>query len=191
MVNTRRKKHDKQIAGILILFTVIFIVILMTNQSFFDWAFSRHQNQLSWYIRPIFLIPFCYFSYKKSLTGIGVTILLLFTSMFWFPKPEVVNSQVSEFLTMEQEYLKGDWNIYKILISLLIPITLFALSASFWKRNLWFGISVLVIIAVLKIIWSIYFGGAAGKSIILPAVIGLALCIVFIYLGFRRAQRRT
>jgi len=191
MANTNSKIYDKQIASILILFTVIFIIILMTNQNLFDWAFSRHQNQLSWYIRPIFLIPFCYLSYKRSLTGIWATVFLLLTSMFWFPNPDMANSRVDEFLTMEKEYLKGTWNIYKILISLLIPVTLFALSAAFWKRNLWFGISVLVIIAVLKIIWSIYFGGTAGKSIILPATIGLALCIILVYLGFRRVQKRT
>ena len=51
------------------------------------WAWARHHNILSWYIRPLFLLPFCFFAYRRSLLGIGVTLVALATSMAWFPAP--------------------------------------------------------------------------------------------------------
>jgi hypothetical protein len=58
---------------------------------FLSWAWERHHIILSRYIRPLFLVPFCYFTYKRSITGIVLTLLALATSMFWFPKPETVS----------------------------------------------------------------------------------------------------
>ncbi len=49
---------------------------------FLSWARARHHNPLSWYIRPLFLLPFCYFAYKRSMWGIALTLLALATSMF-------------------------------------------------------------------------------------------------------------
>jgi hypothetical protein len=33
---------------------------------FLAWAWARHHNILSWYIRPMFILPFIYFAYKRS-----------------------------------------------------------------------------------------------------------------------------
>jgi len=87
--------------------TIIFIVIFLTNDIFFNWAFERHHNILSWYIRPLFIIPMVIFAFKKSLTGIFASIFALFTSMFWFPVPAEKSPQVLEFLAFEMDYLKG------------------------------------------------------------------------------------
>ena len=38
---------------------------------FLNWAWARHHNPLSWYIRPLFVLPFCYFAYKRSVWGVG------------------------------------------------------------------------------------------------------------------------
>ena len=54
-------KYDKTIAAIFAGLTIIFIILAMNSQPFFNRVFERHHNQLSWYIRPLFLIPFCYF----------------------------------------------------------------------------------------------------------------------------------
>src|SRR4028118_660204 len=55
---------------------------------FLSWVWARHHNELSWYVRPLFLLPFCFFAYRRSLTGILVTLLIFPTSLFWFPAPE-------------------------------------------------------------------------------------------------------
>src|SRR5690554_4425899 len=126
------KKYDKQLGWLFIILTILFIVLAMTNKSLFNWAYERHQNQLSWYIRPLFIIPFCYFAYKRSWGGIMGTMFMVFTSMFWFPKPAVVSNQVIEFLEMEKEYLTGEWGLSKVLIALLVPASLSTLAIAFW-----------------------------------------------------------
>ncbi len=190
MENKKRKRNDKILAITFGVFTVLFLILSFTSKDFFNWVFERHHNQLSWYIRPLFLIPFCYFAYKRSWAGISGTIFLLLTSMFWFPKPETSNEMVNQFLEMEMEYLSGEWGIVKILITLLIPISFTALGVALWKRSLWFGLSVVIFMAVGKMIWSVTSGGESGKSIFVPAIIGLMICVGIIYLGFKKLEKK-
>lgn len=183
------KRYDKTTAVIFGVLTLLFIVLAFTNKSYFEWAYERHQNQLSWYIRPLFIIPFCYFAYKRSWGGIFGTIFLLLTSMFWFSKPDFISDQVKQFLEIEKNYLSGEWGFTKFLMSSLIPISFIALGMAFWKRSLWFGLSVVIFMAVGKMVWSVAFGGEAGKSIFAPAIIGLAICVTLIYIGFRKLDK--
>ena len=185
---TNIRKYDKQLGALFFVLSVVFIIV-MTNKEFFEWAFERHQNQLSWYIRPIFIIPFCYFAFKRSWAGIMGTMLMVLTSMFWFPKPMDVNTQIIEFLEMEKEYLTSDWGIAKVLITMLVPASLSALAIAFWKRNLFFGIAVMVFIALAKIGWSVVFGGESGQSVIIPAMVGLGICILLVYFGYKKMER--
>lgn len=183
--------HKNQLVGIFfIALTILFIVMAMTNKPFFDWVFDRHHNQWSWYSRPLFLIPFCYFSYNRNLAGIAITTFCLFTSMFWFPKPEVISVRVIEFLQFEKEYLYGKWSFSKILTTLSIPISLVALAFSFWKKSLFIGMSVVAFMATGKIIWSIQNAGESGKSILIPAIIGLVICSGLIYFGFKKLEEK-
>jgi hypothetical protein len=76
--------------------------------AFLSWAWARHPIILSWYIRPLFLLPFCYYAYRRSINGIVLTLLALASSMFWFPEPEHADPEALEFLAAEQEYLTAD-----------------------------------------------------------------------------------
>ncbi|WP_226670358.1 hypothetical protein [Metabacillus litoralis] len=183
------KKYDKLIASIFAFLTLLFFIFAISNRDFLEWAFARHHNQLSWFIRPIFLIPFCYFAYKKSWSGISITIFSLFTSMFWFPEPEIVSEQVALFLEYEVDYLTSEWGISKILLTLLVPISFLLLGLGFWKRNLWIGLSVIIMMAFGKMMWSIFSAGESGKSIMIPAIVGLLLCVFFIYWGFKKLEK--
>lgn len=187
---TINNKLDRITATIFGLLTLTFLY-LMTQEAFFEWAFRRHQNQLSWYSRPLFLIPYCYFAYRRSWAGVMISVFALLTSMFWFPQPDVVSEQVKEFLSFERQYLTTNWNGAKILLTTTVPISLSLLAMAFWKRNLWFGVTVIVLMAVGKLIWSVYNAGDAGMSILVPALVGLVICSLLIVLGFRRMQGRT
>lgn len=169
--------------------TIVFIILLFSSQSFLEWAFERHQNQLSWYIRPLFLIPFSYFAFKKNLLGISLTIFLLFTSMIWFGKPENVNQQIITFLEFEKNWLTSEWNFNKIFFASLVPISFFLLGFAFWKRSLLLGILILVIIAIVKILWSLVNAGNSAMSIIIPAITGLILCIAIIYFFWKKEHK--
>jgi hypothetical protein len=96
-------------------------VIAATSSTgeFVAWAWARHHNVLSWYVRPLFILPFCFFAYRRSLFGIVLTIIALATSMFWFPVPEHASPAVNEMLKAEEAYLTADWTLWKVLIALL------------------------------------------------------------------------
>ncbi|MGE1166134.1 hypothetical protein ACQJ0Y_23380 [Peribacillus simplex] len=185
------KKYDKSMAILFVLASVGLLIAFIVNRDFFDWAFARHHNQFSWFIRPIFIIPFCFFAFKRSLSGISFTLFCIFTSMFWFPEPSSVNPNVQEFLQYEMDYLTGVWGMVKILVTLIVPLSLTLLALAFWQRNIWFGFSIMTLIAFGKIGWSFIFAGDSGKSIILPATMGLAVCIFFVYLGISRIKKTT
>src|ERR671916_3111322 len=118
------------------------------------WAWERHHNILSWYIRPLFFLPFCYFAYKRSLFGMVLTLVALATSMFWFPAPEQSDPMTLEFLAVEREYLTGDWTMAKVLMALLVPISFAALGFVFWKRSIVYGLVLLNAIVLVKVAWS-------------------------------------
>ncbi len=180
--------QDKLIALFFGGLTILFLIVAMINPIFFDWVFDRHHNQWSWYIRPIFLIPFCFFAYKRSWTGISITIFCLFTSMFWFNKPEFVSENVKAFLEFEKEWLYGNWNYKKVMLIITVPISFFALGLAFWKRSLIIGLAVVVLMATGKIVWSIQNAGESGKTIIIPAIIGLIICSGLIFWGFKKLE---
>ena len=184
------KRNIDLILGIFFAFaTIAFIILFMTNDSFFNWAFERHHNILSWYIRPLFIIPMVIFAFKKSLTGIFASIFALFTSMFWFPVPATISPQVLEFLAFEMDYLKGVWTAPKIIMSLAVPLFFFMLLTAAWKRNWKWILGVVIGAAVLKFIWSVAFSGEAGMSILMPALAGLIICIGGLYYFFRKYKR--
>lgn len=185
------KRADRITALIFAALSIIFLVLFMTNSRFLSWVFERHQNLLSWYIRPLFLIPFCYFAYKRSWAGISITIFALLTSIFWFNRPVVVSEKALQFLQFEQQWLLGPTDSIKILLLLSVPASLIILGLAFWQRSVWMGLGVIILIAVGKISWSILNAGDSGRSILIPALIGLLVCIGLIMIGFFRIKKRS
>jgi hypothetical protein len=152
---------------------------------FFAWAWARHHNLLSWYIRPLFIIPFIYFAYKRSWKGMLATVLALATSMFWFPAPASIDPAVEQFLAAELAYLAGEWTAQKILITLVIPVFFILLGLAFWKRSWWWGVAVINLAALGKVAWSVTEGGQSGWAVLVPALIGMILCDLAIYFGVK------
>src|SRR3712207_4155224 len=174
----------------LVLVALAALAVTGTIDEFVAWAWARHHNELSWYIRPLFLLPFCYFAYRRSLLGITLTVVALATSMFWFPAPERANPGAAEFLAMEREYLTGEWSLWKVLLALLMPLSFAALAVAFWRRSLVWGLAVINAMVLVKVAWSFYFGDTSGGLTLLPsAIVGLAVCDAVILYLVRRMRR--
>jgi hypothetical protein len=175
----------------LVLLAVAAVAITGSIDEFTAWAWERHHNVLSWYIRPLFFLPFCYFAYKRSLWGIALTMVALATSMFWFPAPEMTSPAVREMLDAEEEYLTANWTPWKVLIALLVPVSFAALGLAFWKRSLVWGLAVINGAILFKIGWTFVFSTEASAMSHLPAVLGLAVCDAVILYLLHRMRRRS
>lgn len=158
---------------------------------FLVWAWERHHNVLSWYIRPLFLLPFCYFAYKRSFTGILVTLFALATSMFWFPKPAQPDPQVIAFLAMEKRYLTSAWTLPMTFMAALVPLSLGALALAFWKRSFLYGLLLINAMVGTKLFWSFAYGATDGaQALLLPALLGMVICNVVIVFAVRFIHNR-
>src|SRR5262245_18214898 len=156
------------------------------------WAWARHHNLLSWYIRPLFLLPLCYFAYRRSWKGIALTVIGLATSMFWFPPPAQPDPRVIEMLEAERYYLLGEWTLCKIASALLIPAGLSALALAFWKRSIWYGVVLINVMLCLKIGCTFAFAEAEGALLhLIPAVLRLLVCNVVLFIVILWVQRRA
>ncbi len=180
--------------GTLVLALLAAAVVAATGSTdeFTAWAWARHHNVLSWYIRPLFLLPFCYFAYKRSLWGIVLTVAALATSMFWFPAQEHSSPAVNEMLASEREYLTANWTLWKVLIALLVPLGFAALALAFWRRSLAWGLAVINAMVLFKIGWTFLFSTEAGAMSHLPAaVLGLVVCDALILYIMRWTRARS
>ncbi|GAA0592638.1 hypothetical protein GCM10010174_04660 [Kutzneria viridogrisea] len=145
-------------------------------QDLVSWAWARHHNVLSWYIRPLFLLPYCYFAYRRSAWGILLTLLALVTSMAWFPAPEQSSPGVQEMLDAERDYLLSDWTPVKVLIGLLVPLIFLGVAVALWRRSVAWALVVINGAVLFKVVWTFWFSGTEGALTHLPAaLIGLAL----------------
>ena len=180
------------IAALLLLLVVIAVaaVARLGLGEVLDWAWRRHHNPLSWYIRPLFLIPFAYFAYRRTWLGMTVTLLALATSIAWFPAPDRVDPSVTDFLAAEKEWILGEWTVAKLAMTALAPLSLVLLGAAFWRRAWWLGVVVMALTAATKVFWSFAVGDDSARAIVVPATLGLGLCLAAVMIGVRRARGR-
>jgi hypothetical protein len=165
------------------------VAAMSSTDEFVAWAWARHHNVLSWYVRLLFILPFCFFAYRRSLLGIVLTLVALTTSMFWFSAPEHAGPAVNEMLKAEQMYLTANWTLWKVLIALLVPLTFAALGLAFWRRSLVWGLAVVNAAILFKIAWTFLFSTEAGALSHLPAaVLGLVVCDALILYVMRKIR---
>jgi hypothetical protein len=105
---------------------------------FLSWAWERHHNVLSWYIRPLFILPLAYFSYRRSISGI------------------------EGFLAFERKWLTGEWTTEKIVSAMIPPLILGVMCLAFWKRSLTWGLVVINAMAVTKLLWGVIDDEGSG-----------------------------
>jgi hypothetical protein len=161
------------------------------TNDFLAWTWERHHNVLSWYIRPLFVLPLAYFSYRRSLSGIGLTLVALATSMFWFPAPERVDPRVEEFLAFERGWLTGEWTLAKAATTLLVPLILGMMCLAFWRRSLVWGLVVMNAMAAGKVAWGVIDGGGTGWAMLPPALAGLSVCDAILLYAAHRVRAKS
>ncbi|MBB4931153.1 hypothetical protein F4561_001973 [Lipingzhangella halophila] len=149
---------------------------------FLAWAWPRHLNPLSWYIRPLFFLPIAYFCWKRRPVALTVTMVAMLSSFFWFPAPEPgdIDPQMQGVLEMEKQlFADPTWVTWVSLA--MIPVMLGGLCAAFWYRSLGWGLLVIDGALAFKIAWTIANSGSDGLATVLPLGLGaLAMTIVII-----------
>lgn len=157
--------------------------------AFAEWAWQRHHNIASWYIRPLFLMPLAWFAYRRIARGIVVTLLALATSMFWFPAPATPDPRVAEFLAFEQRWLTAGLTTASVLGALLVVAALTAYCVAFWRRSVAWGVVLLNAMAVGKLAWCVW-GDDAGWAMAAPALTGLIVCDLILLAAVRYRKVR-
>ena len=158
---------------------------------FLNWAWARHHNPLSWYIRPLFILPFCYFAYRKSVRGMAFTVVAMTSSMFWFPAPATPDATSATFLEVERRWIAGPLTLGQIGLTALIPVWFAALATAFRRRQ--WAAAALVIVAgtALKVAWSFYMAGASAWTIVPPVVLGNAVVVGVLTYAYWRTKYQS
>ena len=142
---------------------------------FGDWAYDRHANPLSWYIRPLFLLPLA-----LSPTGAAAGASPAPSSPWppassGSPAPARPDPQILAFLNVEQEWLTGDWKGGKVLLALPTPSSLAAFCLALWRRSVVWGLVILNLMAGGKVLWGVVSGDGTGWAMTAPALVGLGI----------------
>lgn len=145
----------------------------MDFNEFLEWAFQRHLNPLSWYIRPVFLILLCFFAYKRKIGWVIITFLLMMSSMVWFSPPLEVNQEMQKVLDFEKELFKKPLTAIAALSFMFLFIV--SILIAFWKHSLKWGLIIVNATLIGKVVLSLFFTGESGWAPVGNTVFGLIL----------------
>jgi len=84
------------------------------------------------------------FLFFRIQTDSGRNFTDYFLSIYKHP-PEYVSDNVKHFLQFEKDWLFETWNYNKNFLVLTVPVSFIALGLAFWKRSLWMGLEVVVL----------------------------------------------
>ncbi|MCG3268611.1 hypothetical protein [Yoonia sp. I 8.24] len=193
---TRMETLDRIVLCLIMLLLLysatIFASAYVSGAKMGAWVWERHQNQFSWYSRPLFIIPAAYYAYRHKIWHIVGFMALLATSLFWFNAPAVVSSGVSDYLEWEKKLFllnENMWPLFALIVSVVLFLTL--LFYAFWQRNLWIGLAIINLGTALKIVVSVSFGQDAGMAAIVPSLSSLFVINLFAWLLWRLKGRNS
>jgi hypothetical protein len=159
-----------------------------TFTEFVEWVWARHHNLASWYVRPLFLLPYCYFAYRRNTGGIIATVLMFPTSLFWFPAPNPPSERAVRYLAWEREFVtNGSWAA-RVLLVLLVLV---GMVAAFWRRSVLIGLLILNAGTAVKVVWSVAFAGETGWASLSPSMTSLAIVDTGVLLAMRWWRTRS
>ena len=143
---------------------------------FLSWAWSRHHNPLSWYIRLLFLLPFCYFAYKRSTWGIVLTLFALATSMVWFPSRNGRTTGHSSFWRDGEGLSYGPLDPYEGALGSAGAGMPSGVGPGFLEEIPSLRVGCSRLDCADKIAWSFYYGGESELALLPSALVGLIAC---------------
>lgn len=154
-----------------------------------DWIWNRHQNQFSWYSRPLFIVPACYYAYRQNIFLIAGFMVLLFCSLFWFSAPDQVPEHVMRYLEWEKQLFLSNESVFTLLLMVLaVVVYLYLLFYAFWRRNPWMGLVLINVGTITKIVVSISLGKEAGGAAVVPSLSSLAIINTFALVIWKRKK---
>jgi len=183
-------RFDKFVASLVVV-ALLYSIALMVNahlagENIAAWVWDRHQNQFSWYSRPLFLIPACYYAYRRKFGLIVGFMAMLFCSLFWFAAPENVPEHVSGYLEWEKQLFFSS-NSMAPIFSLLVAVVAFlvGLFSAFWYRSFWLGLILINAGTVMKIVVSTTLGNEFGTAVVIPSLSSLAIINLVAFFAWR------
>lgn len=179
------------IIGLILLYSVtIFSAAYFKGADMGAWVWERHQNQFSWYSRPLFVVPAAYYAYRRRVWHVVGFMALLATSLFWFDAPATVPSSIEEYLKWEKKlFFTNDNKLPLVALIFGVCIFLWLLFYTFWQRNPWYGLAVINAGTVLKIIVSVALGQDAGVAAIIPSLSSLLVINLIALFLWKRNKR--
>ena len=179
------------IGSILLYSATLLLAALTRGEDLGTWIWNRHQNQFSWFSRPIFIIPACYYAYRRMIWHVLGFMGLLGTSLFWFPSPAQVPVSVSKYLEWEKQlFFTNESPIPLVVLSITVTVFLLFLFVAFWQRKAFYGLLLINIGTILKIVTSLILGKEVGSAAIVPSLSSiLVIDLVFFAIWKCRANR--
>ena len=157
---------------------------------FSDWAWARHHNEWSWFIRPFIVLAFCtaaWFRRRNLVVAIGFFFPI---SAVVFPAPAVPKPYVIAFLNSERQLLEGlslfSWFIFVSAVVLF----LWLLAAAFWKRSFWLGILLANAATAIKLMFSLFVWPDTGQAAIFPSLLTMVIVNALAFLMWQLYLRR-
>lgn len=177
------------IAFVFLALSIVFVEQALVNHAFQDWLFARHHNILSWYVRPLLLIPIMLAAWRRSWAGLMAGVFALLTSMAWFPAPAVADADVARFLADEIAFLRGGWTLQTGLYTLAVLAYFALLVGMAWQRSGKGLAAVLAAAALGKVAFSLMGSGASARALVAPALLGLAAGLGAVWWLWRVRQK--
>lgn len=115
----------------------------------------------------------------------------MMSSMVWFPPPNEINEQMQEVLAYEKHLLSKPLSAVASLLFMFAFII--AIMLAFWKHSLRWGLIIINLTLIGKVILSLSFLGKSGWAPLGNTVFGLVLLngiAVFIYYYLKKRKHK-
>lgn len=136
-----------------------------------DWAWARHHNEWSWYIRPLIIIGFCMAAWFRKPVIIFMLAIFFPISAVIFPAPQNPKSYVVEFLQAERNMLEALSPLEMVGFGVLVVVFLFLLATALWQRSFWLGVLIANLGGAIKLIFGYFVWGEVGAIALWPTIV--------------------